>query len=365
VVLPARSDLDPALIEGVRFRPYRYAPYRSLEVFGYAEALRADVALRGATYAVSPLAVFSGIRALRRELRERPYDVVHAHWVVPNGTMAALAGGAPLVVSLHGSDVFLAEKSRPARLGAKKAFARATAVTACSRDLAERSVPLGARSTPEVIPYGVASDVFRPDPKAAAELRRELGIAPETFVLFAAGRLVHKKGFEVLLEAADELSRKGWAVELVLAGKGDLEPELARRGRGLGLRLVGNIERNVLPRYFAMADAVAVPSVRDAAGNVDGLPNVLLEAMASGKAIVATAVAGIPEAIREGEEGLLVPEKDPRALAAALEELIRSGSLRARLGEAARRRAERELSWKNAGERFESVLRAVAEARRP
>jgi glycosyltransferase involved in cell wall biosynthesis len=365
VVLPARSDLDPAGIEGVRFRPYRYAPAPSLEVFGYAEALRADVALRGATYAVLPLAVFFGVRALRRELRERTYDVVHSHWVVPNGTMAALAGGAPLVVSLHGSDVFLAEKSRFARLGARKALARASAVTACSRDLAERSVPLGARSIPEVIPYGVASDVFRPDPKAGAALRRELGIRSEAFVLFAAGRLVHKKGFEVLLEAANELSRKGHGVELVLAGRGDLEGELRERGRAIGLRLVGNVERSALPRYFAMADAVAVPSVRDAAGNVDGLPNVLLEAMASGKAIVASNVAGIPEAVRAGEEGLLVPEKDPGALAAAIGELIRSGSLRARLGEAARRRVERELSWKNAGERFESVLRAVAEARRP
>jgi glycosyltransferase involved in cell wall biosynthesis len=272
-------------------------------------------------------------------------------------------------VSLHGSDVFLSEKSGAARLGARKAFARASAVTACSRDLAERSLRLGAKSTPEVIPYGVASDVFRPDPAGGRDLRRELSLAPDAFVLFAAGRLVHKKGFEVLVDAAGELSRRGCPVELVLAGKGDLEKELVRRGQALGLsshlRLVGNVERKALPRYFAMADAVAVPSVRDAAGNVDGLPNVLLEAMASGKAIVATNVAGIPEALRAGEEGLLVPEKDPQAIASAVLELMRSESLRARLGEAARRRVEEALSWKNAGERFESVLRAVAEARRP
>ena len=114
-----------------------------------------------------------------------------------------------------------------------------------------------------------------------------------------------------------------------------------------------------------MADAVVVPSVKDAAGNVDGLPNVLLEAMASAKAIVATDVAGIPDALRAGQEGLLVPEKDAASIAGAIEELMRSEELRTRLGRAARKRVEEDLSWKNAGEKFESVLRSVAEARRP
>ena len=370
VVLPARSDLRPAPIEGVRFRPYRYAPSAALEVFGYAEALRADVALRGATYLVLPLAVLSGLRSLRSELRRENYDVVHAHWVVPSGAMAALAlgpSGPPLVISLHGSDVFLSEKSRAARLGARKAFGRAAAVTACSRDLSKRSLPLGAKSPPEVIPYGVETEVFRPDPAAGRNLRRELALPSNAFVLFSAGRLVHKKGFEYLLEAAGELCFRGRGVELVIAGKGDLEEELRSRARGAGisLKLVGNIARSALPRYFAMADAVVVPSVKDAAGNVDGLPNVLLEAMASANAIVATDVAGIPEALRAGEEGLLVPEKDPAGIADAVEELMRSEELRRRLGRAARRRVEEDLSWKNAGEKFESVLRSVAEARRP
>ncbi len=374
VVLPARSDLRPSPIERVRFLPYRYAPIRSLEVFGYAEALRADVALRGATYAVLPFAVLSGVRAVRKELAARKYDVVHAHWVVPSGALAAMALGAPrgdappLAVSLHGSDVFLSEKSRAARLGATKAFRRAAAVTACSRDLAERSVSLGARPAPEIIPYGVSSDAFRPDPEGGRELRRELSIASSAFVVFAAGRLVRKKGFEVLLEATAELLRRGKPVELVIAGKGDLEQELSERAEALGIRnqvkLAGNVERSALPRHFAMADAVVVPSVRDEAGNVDGLPNVLLEAMASAKAIVATNVAGIPDALRAGREGLLVAEKDPAGIADALQELMGSEELRERLGRAARRRVEEDLSWKNAGERFESVLRSVAEARR-
>jgi glycosyltransferase involved in cell wall biosynthesis len=315
--------------------------------------------------------MLSGLRALRRELRTHRYDVVHAHWVVPSGALAALAlgdGGPPLAVSLHGSDVFLSERSRAARLGAAKAFRRAAAVTACSRDLSERSVALGAKPAPQIIPYGVSNDAFRPDPAGGRELRSQLGIDASAFVILAAGRLVRKKGFDVLLEASAELFRRGREVEVLIAGKGDLESELSGRARSLGIekhvRLVGNVERGALPRYFAMADAVVVPSVRDDAGNVDGLPNVLLEAMASAKAIVATNVAGIPEALRAGREGLLVAEKDPEGIADAVEELMDSEELRARLGDAARKRVEEELSWESAGERFESVLRSVAEARR-
>jgi glycosyltransferase involved in cell wall biosynthesis len=87
--------------------------------------------------------------------------------------------------------------------------------------------------------------------------------------------------------------------------------------------------------------------------------------MASAKAIVATDVAGIPEALRAGRDGLIVAEKDPAGIADAVEQLMQSDELRGRLGRAARTRVEEDLSWKNAGEKFESVLRSVAEARRP
>jgi glycosyltransferase involved in cell wall biosynthesis len=370
VVLPARSDLSLVPLPGVRFRPYRYAPVESLEVFGYAEALKADVAVRWATYAVLPLAILGAALALRTEARRERYDVVHAHWVVPNGATACLALGSsrlPLVVSLHGSDVFLSERKSTVRRAARIAFARATAATACSEDLASRSLSIGARKVPTVIPYGVDTETFRPDRNNARSLRRSLGLDDDGFVVLAVGRLVRKKGFEYLVDAAAELSRRGTPVTILIAGRGDLESELESRARGQGVgalvKLVGNVERDALPGYFAMADVVVVPSVRDEAGNVDGLPNVLLEAMASGSAIVASEVAGIPQATRDGREALLVPEKSATALAEAIENISTSAELAGNLGSAARRRAEEVFSWDLVGERFEAVLRSVAEAR--
>ncbi|HXV59389.1 MAG TPA: glycosyltransferase [Vicinamibacteria bacterium] len=363
VVLPARSDLAPVNIEGVRFRPYRYVPNRALEVFGYAQALESDRALRGTAIMVAPGAVASGVYALLSELRSEPYDVVHAHWVVPSGVMAWLAlsiQGTPLVVSLHGSDVFLSEKSRVVRRFAARAFARAAAVTACSKDLAGRSLALGA-PPPSVIPYGVDTELFRPGCGS--------GNGNTERVVLAVGRLVAKKGFEYLVDATALLRGRGFPVRLMLAGRGDLEGELAGRAAERGIveqvEFLGNVQRADLPALFDSADVVAVPSVRDAAGNVDGLPNVLLEAMASGKAIAATKVAGIPQAVRDEEEALLVPEKDVEALAGALARLLASRELRMKLGSSARERACAHFSWKLAGDRYEDVLRSVTQARRP
>jgi glycosyltransferase involved in cell wall biosynthesis len=374
IVLPAREDLDPEPIEGVRFCPFRYAPTRGLSVFGYAEALRADVAVKSQTYLAAPLALLSGARRLWAEAGRHSYDVLHAHWVVPNGAMAwpvSRARELPLVVSLHGSDVFLSEKKAPFRAAAKLAFARASAATACSDDLAERSLALGAAPRPEVIPYGVDASSFQAQPEAGRALRRKLGIDDEALVVFAVGRLVRKKGFEYLLDAVARWSRSVAsppALSLVIAGKGDLRLELEQAAQTLGIAdkvaLVGDVERGALPSYFAMADIVAVPSVRDAAGNVDGLPNVLLEAMASASAIVASDVAGISQAIRHDRDGILVPERDPEALASAMTSLSGSRQKRRALGTSARARAIEAFNWNLVGERFESVFRSVAQARR-
>ena len=370
VVLPHRDDLDLPAVDGVRFVPFRYAPTRGLAVFGYAEALRADVALRGATYLVAPLAMASGAARLWREAARGGFDVLHAHWVVPNGAMALPAAwrhGLPLVVSLHGSDVFLSETKGAFRRAARRSFSRAAAATACSDDLADRSLALGADPRPRVIPYGVDLDGFEPSREAARARRRALGIPDETPVILAVGRLVHKKGFEYLIDALGAVESSGAAPRLLIVGRGDLAGELEARARGAGVsdrvELVGNVERDELPSYYAMADLCAVPSVIDASGNVDGLPNVLLESMASGSAIVASDVAGIPQAIRHEKDGLLVPPKDAIALARAIERLVSSPELRATLGARARERAETEFNWKLVGERFESVLGAVAKTR--
>jgi glycosyltransferase involved in cell wall biosynthesis len=261
------------------------------------------------------------------------------------------------VVSLHGSDVFLAERLLPARILARRALHRAGGVTACSEDLRRRGVALGA--APErtrVVPYGVdpASGPTRP----AAEVRRRLGVPDGRLLVLGLGRLVEKKGFRHLVEAAGRVP----GVHVVIAGEGDLREDLVRRVREANapVHFVGALDRAAVADAFAAADLVVVPSVVDAAGNVDGLPNVLLEGLAAGRAVVATRVAAIPDVVEDGVTGVLVAPGDPAQLAQALSDLAADPQRREQLGRRARAVMEERYGWPAAGRAFEETYAQAA-----
>ena len=319
-----------AVEHGVHFHFFRYAPIAVLNVFGYAAGLRADVELRWSAYAAAPFAVAAAWRTARRVARAHHATAMHGHWVVPGGVIAAAAAGSlPLVLSLHGSDVFVAERHVMSRRAAVFAFQRAAWVTACSDDLRRRAVTMGAApQCIEVLPYGVDADRFSPDLSARARIRRHLRVTDDQPVVFAAGRLVRKKGFGYLLDAAARLVRDWPNLQVVIAGAGDLEEELASRAMALAIddhvRFIGNLPQDDIPSYLSAADLVVVPSVRDDAGNVDGLPNILLEALASGTAVVTTDVGGINSVAIDDHTAVVVPPADDVVLAMAIDDLLRS-----------------------------------------
>jgi glycosyltransferase involved in cell wall biosynthesis len=347
----------PAEERGVHLHFYRYAPMRSLNVFGYAAAMRADVSLRGAAYIAAPLALAAGWRAARSVARRFRATVMHGHWVVPGGvTAAAAAPRLPLVISLHGSDVYVAETVAPARIAARQAFRRAGFVTACSGDLARRAVALGAAPERiETVPYGVDVDRFRPDLQARRAQRQELAVHEGTPLVVAAGRLVRKKGFEHLIDAMPRLP----AAILALAGDGTLADDLRERARDAGVadrvRFLGNLTQDRVGGLFSAADVVCIPSVRDDSGNVDGLPNVLMEALASGTPVVTTAAGGILSVVDDGVTAFVVPERDSAAIAAGIRRMIEQPALGRQIGAAARRLVDERFGWDRAAERFEAA----------
>jgi glycosyltransferase involved in cell wall biosynthesis len=352
----------PAEEAGVHFHFYRYAPRGFPHVFGYAGALKADVRFRASALAITPMAVAAGIRSAGRVARAAGATVMHGHWVVPGGFMARVAGGSrlPLVVSLHGSDVYVAEKYGLTRGAARAAFSHAAWVTACSADLRVRAVALGAESDrSSVLPYGVDTTRFAPSIETRLATRQKLGMGDDSPLVFTAGRLVRKKGFEFLIGAAARLASRWPAMRVVIAGGGDLDGELRRRARDAGVahavQFLGVIAQSEMPGWLSAADVVAVPSVRDDAGNVDGLPNVVLEALASATPLVSTPAGGIASVVEHGRTGLLVPERDAGALAAAIETLLADGQLRIRVGQAARREVCERYTWDQYAARLEGI----------
>lgn len=345
---------------GVRFHFFKYAPLPQLNVFGYAGGLRADTHLKGSAIAAAPVALAMGWQAAWRVARKVRATVMHGHWVIPGGVIATFAaGGRPVVISLHGSDVFVAERYRLARMMARGAFRRAGWITACSDDLRTRAIALGAPADRiEVVPYGVDAARFRPDADARDATRAALRLGADDPLLFAVGRLVQKKGFDYLIDATVALLTRWPRLHLVIAGSGDLEGALRARAEALGVadrvRLPGAINQQEVPAWLAAADVVVVPSIHDEAGNVDGLPNVVLEALASGTPLVATRIGGISAVARDGETALLVPERDAGALARAIERLLTDAGERKRLGVAAREEAS-ERGWDRVAQRFEAA----------
>jgi glycosyltransferase involved in cell wall biosynthesis len=370
---------------GVEILTFRYAP-AAAELVGYGRSLAADLRLRGATAAVTPLYALAARRAVARQLRQQRFDLVHAHWIVPNGVAAAaalprLAAASPrqppppgpgprqvrhqgrpaLAIGLHGSDVFLAERWG-ARTLVRRALARTQVLTGCSPELVARIDALGfpaARS--HVIPYGVDTLGFAPDPQRRRLWRQRLGVPDAAPLLLGVGRMAAKKGFGVLAEILPALLAQFPDLHVVLAGGGDLLDQLAAatapwRGR---VHLPGPVAHDALPDLYRAADLFVLPAIHDASGNVDGLPNVILEAMASGLPVVASGISGIPLAVEHETTGLLVAENQPDALRQALAHLLANPAAARQMGDRGRYKTESHLTWDAIATRHRQAYRTA------
>lgn len=276
--------------------------------------------------------------ALVARLGTRRVRAVHGYFAHRPAEIAELAArrlGVPFGFSVHARD---ARKVEPRELGRR---ARAAAcVIACNPDVAREVEAGGGNAT--VLPHGVDLDRFTPAPPDAGEVLR----------ILAVGRLVEKKGFATLIRAVGDLRRP---VTCRIVGDGPDRPRLTalvdRLGLGGVVDLCGALTHEDLPAEYRAAHVVAVPSVQDTTGDRDGLPNVVLEALACGRAVVGSDVAALGTALSHGDTGLLVPPGDVTALRRALETLADAPDLRERIGAAGRRLVERRYELGGCAER--------------
>jgi colanic acid/amylovoran biosynthesis glycosyltransferase len=306
------------------------------EVFGwdrrrYARALAA--ALRRRRFTTLKHFLQAGWIAVR--LRAAGISHVHAHFA-SGPTAVALhlhrLTGISYSFTAHAKDIYIESVDRP-ELAKKLRSARfAVTVSDYNREHLSR---LADGSRIVRIYNGLDLERFSPN-----------GAAPEEPPLvLAVGRLIEKKGFADLVEACARLRDEGRRFRCRIVGKGPLRGALGRRIAELGLEgiveLAGPLPREALLDLYPRASVVVAPSVVGADGNRDGLPTVLIEAMALGVPVVATDVTGIPELVEHGRTGLLVAQHDPAALAAAIGRLLDDRAGAAALAAAGRERVER------------------------
>ncbi len=300
------------------------------------------------------------MRSLRRAVAAFRPDVLHVQCFGPNGAYATALSRlchVPLVVTLQGetlmddSDIF--ETSQSLRAALRAGLRTATAVTGCSQytlDDAEARFGLPAgRGT--VIFNGVAAATD--DPPAPVDLPAPLGTVP--YVL-ALGRVVDKKGFDLLLAGYAAMDPADRTADLVIAGTGNalerLEAMAEESGLGERVHFVGRLSREQVSAAMAGADLFVMPSRLEPFGIV------VLEAWRAATAVLATDHGGPPEFVRDGEDGLLVDPFDTVAVAAALGRVLSDGTLRRSLATAGHARVE-EFSWPAIAATYRSLYRSV------
>lgn len=302
--------------------------------------------------------VSSSIAAAKHH-RDAPYDAVHAFFGIPSGVGAywlRRRTGLPYVVFLGGRDVprpnpeppyyrYLYVLLKPA---IRAIWREASHVVACSdglRDLARATDPTASVA---VIPDGVDLEAFTPKEHRSEGPARILGI----------GRLIPRKGFDALIRATAALEQRGrTGFEVEIVGDGPERQSLERLAETLGVghrvRFAGTVSYADLPARYAAADIYALTS------HAEGMPLVVLEAMATGLPIVATDVQGMQELVEDGSNGYRFAVGDHEALAQRLEELIANPASRAAFGVASRQRVER-YSWSSIADSYLELLQDAA-----
>lgn len=292
----------------------RHAPRRYAVVLARVLALAArqlsagSLALR--TCAVFPMSVY-----FAREMQRRGVTHVHAHFANHPTTAARIAAtllDVPFTFTGHAWDIFVPAN----QIGLAEKIADAAAVVTCTqfnRRLLCELVPQAQHAKIAVCYHGI-------------ELPETMAGQREEDLVVAVGRLTAKKGFHHLVAACADLTRTGTRVRCVIIGEGEerssLEDAISRAGVHECVTLIGARPHREVMEWMARAAVFALPSMVAKDASMDGIPNVILEAFAVETPVVSTRLSGIPEVVRDGETGVLVPPDDAVALAAALRAVL-------------------------------------------
>jgi glycosyltransferase involved in cell wall biosynthesis len=238
---------------------------------------------------------------VRELFRDKPFDVIDAHWAYPDGVAAAILGRrlrVPVAITVRGDDLNVFAEQPFRKPWIRWALKSAAVVLALSRELKSRVESLtGGAVDVRVVPNGVDTERFKP--RDRTEARRHLGIPADTTLLLSVGRLHRSKGFPLLVKAMAHLRERFGPIALAVVGDSDPEAdaraEIANVARELGLSanllLPGSLDPDALVHWYSAADLFCLATIRE------GSPNVLLEALSCGLPCVATAVGGIPEVL--------------------------------------------------------------------
>jgi glycosyltransferase involved in cell wall biosynthesis len=365
VLAPSYRGSDDHMIGETRVHRFHYAP-AALETLTHDQTAPDRIREKPHYAALVPGYVAAGSLAAMRLARSGRFDVVHSFWPLPHGVFglaARRAGNIPLVCTFFGVELRWLRRQMPFFAPLMRSIIRhSEAVTAISGHTAAEVHRLVPDAQVVLVPFGAA---IAPDARTQTTSSERAPGAP--FRLLFVGRLVQRKGVEVLLDAIAAL-RGQRAVELMIVGDGPLQDNLRERAARLGIsdvvRFTGFVPAAELSRQFSECDAFVLPAVEDSKGDVEALGVVLIEALLHNRPVIASESGGIPEIVLHEQTGLLVPSGDVAALAAAIGRLGDDPALASRLAEQGRRHVMERFAWDTITSTLVDVYTRVTTARR-
>ena len=328
-------------LDGLAVRRFRYLWPASAQTLCYQGGALANLRKHRVNLVKLPALVLAEWLATMRCLLSGRYDLVHSHWILPQGFTSALAAAPlriPHVATVHGSDVFALrgaafERFKRFALGA----ADAVTVNSSATEAAVRALKPGLANVHR-IPMGVAPG-DRPDRDQTARIQARLGAGAGPVAVFV-GRLAREKGVDDLLRAAALLAGEMPNLRLLIVGDGPDRTLLQNLAGDLGIAdravFAGWVAADALADYLAAASLFVGPSKRGHDGTTEGQGLVFAEALAAGLPVIATRLGGIVDVVRHGETGLLVDEGSPAQIAAAIRTLADDPAFAGRLASAGR-----------------------------
>ncbi|QEG23023.1 glycosyltransferase family 4 protein [Mariniblastus fucicola] len=353
VMAPSYKGLKSHTLDDIKVKRFRYAP-ANIETLTHEEGATYKVRKAYMQFLAIPYILIGCLYAAWLAFRGN-YDVIHVHWPFPHGLMGQVArfvSGKPLVLMSHGAEFSLARRKKWVIPFLRQSLRSADMCIANSSDTASKVMEMSGQPC-HVLPYGTTV--------SAADVQAEPAAKPR--VLFT-GRLIERKGLEYLLQAVPMVLSQVPDADFIITGDGDQRERLESLCEELNLsdavNFLGFVSKEELAQQYAMCNVWVNPGIIDSWGDAEGLGIGSIEAYSYFKPVVASRVGGIPDTIRDGETGYLVPQKDPNALAEAICDLLTNPEKSREFGKAGFKFAKETFSWKRIVGELEKLYATAA-----
>lgn len=346
--------------EGISVRRFRYF-CKKLEKLSHDMSVPEKLKSNPAYFLILPFFMLFGMIAAYRFGKKNDIDIIHVHFPFPLalfGIAMKFAAKKPMIVSCHGSEVNMAKRNNVFRSIFKWMLKRSDIITVNSTFMRNELTKIIGDRDIEIIPMGSGiGDIAQKEKVIRGEGRKRN--------ILYVGRLIEWKGVEFFIKASQLLDPEEYEFHIVGDGpeRDRLEKMAENKDQEASVSTLfhGYLKGTALRNMYKNADVFILPSIVDADGYTEGLGTVLLEAISYGVPVIGTNVGGIPDIVKDNETGLLVPQKDPQAIADAIETISGRSDLRKELTRAAINHVSGHFSWERISEKFYNLYKKMSD----